>query len=104
MTYNLFLAAFERVKAEKFLQFAVKPDKYLLVFLIVYLPSQMLEFRTGTSEKRQNISESEMENKLQQYRNREILHIFNAFVHNQTTGGILLLLCAIVDSTGRGMV
>lgn len=56
----------------------------------------MLEFRTGTSEKRQNISESEMENKLQQYRNREILHIFNAFVHNQTTGGILLLLCAIV--------
>ena len=29
------------------------------------------------------------------YRNREILHIFNTFFHNESTGGILLLICAV---------
>ena len=33
------------------------------------------------------------------YRNREILHIFNTFFHNESTGGILLLVCAIVAVT-----
>lgn len=32
---------------------------------------------------------------MMRYRNREILHAFNSFLHNQTTGGILLLICAI---------
>lgn len=30
------------------------------------------------------------------HRNKEILHVFNSFLHNETTGGILLLICALV--------
>lgn len=30
------------------------------------------------------------------HRNREIIQAFEAFLHNQTTGGVLLLVCAIV--------
>lgn len=30
------------------------------------------------------------------YRNREILQVFESFFHNQTTGGVLLLICAII--------
>lgn len=37
--------------------------------------------------------------KLSGYRNREILHIFNTFFHNESTGGILLLICAIIAVT-----
>ena len=33
------------------------------------------------------------------YRNREILHIFNTFFHNESTGGILLLICAVIAVT-----
>ena len=37
--------------------------------------------------------------KLASHRNREILHIFNTFFHNESTGGILLLICAIIAVT-----
>lgn len=37
--------------------------------------------------------------KLSNQRNREILHTFNAFIHNQATGGVLLLICAIIAVT-----
>lgn len=30
------------------------------------------------------------------YRNREILQVFNAFFHNQSISGILLLICAVI--------
>ncbi|MCM1176801.1 MAG: Na+/H+ antiporter NhaA [Clostridium sp.] len=33
---------------------------------------------------------------LSMHRNREILHTFNSFLHNEATGGILLLICAVV--------
>ena len=36
------------------------------------------------------------EGNISQYRNREILHVFNNFIHNEATGGILLLACAII--------
>ena len=36
------------------------------------------------------------EGNISQYRNREILHVFNNFIHNEATGGILLLVCAII--------
>ena len=41
-------------------------------------------------------SGSTVEGNISQYRNREILHIFNNFMHNEATGGILLLVCAII--------
>lgn len=37
--------------------------------------------------------------KLSSHRNREILHIFNTFFHNESTGGILLLVCAVIAVT-----
>lgn len=39
---------------------------------------------------------STAEGSISQYRNREILHIFENFIHNEATGGILLLVCAII--------
>ncbi|MGN0189939.1 MAG: Na+/H+ antiporter NhaA, partial [Candidatus Cryptobacteroides sp.] len=39
---------------------------------------------------------STAEGNISQYRNREIVHIFDNFMHNEATGGILLLVCAII--------
>jgi len=33
---------------------------------------------------------------ISRHRNLEILHTFNSFLHNETTGGILLLICAVI--------
>lgn len=37
-----------------------------------------------------------MDQKLSRHRNREVLQIFNTFFSNESTGGILLLICAVV--------
>ena len=44
-------------------------------------------------------AENPQTGKLSSHRNREILHIFNTFFHNESTGGILLLICAIIAVT-----
>ena len=44
-------------------------------------------------------AENPQAGKLSSHRNREILHIFNTFFHNESTGGILLLICAIIAVT-----
>ena len=36
-----------------------------------------------------------MEQKLKNHRNRDILHVFNTFLQNETMSGILLLICAV---------
>ncbi len=33
---------------------------------------------------------------LHKHRNKEVLRLFNAFTHNQATGGVLLLICAVI--------
>ena len=40
-----------------------------------------------------------MELKLSEHRNREILHTFNKFFSNESTGGILLLICTVIAVT-----
>ena len=42
------------------------------------------------------IRQNEFEHKLSSKRENEILHAFNAFLHKEATGGILLLICAII--------
>lgn len=40
-----------------------------------------------------------MEQKFKNQKNHEILQAFNSFLHNETTAGILLLVCAIISVT-----
>lgn len=48
-------------------------------------------------ENTENVTVDRTKNERQtRYRNREILQAFEAFLHNQTTGGVLLLVCAII--------
>lgn len=66
-----------------------------MTFLVVYLP-----FNCNLSGMNVRNAEIEKELKRREYvrrnKNREVLQAFNAFLHNQTTGGILLLICAVI--------
>lgn len=47
------------------------------------------------SESIENVKEGVPEDGAARHRNKEILNVFNSFIHNEATGGILLLICTI---------
>lgn len=47
------------------------------------------------SENMENVKEGVSEDGMSRHRNKEILNVFNSFLHNEATGGVLLLICTI---------